>query len=70
MLGGTQRVVWHQSICASLTAAYMGKNTKQWVKSADVFPVKCTLLLCFCVCCYHILCTWDKPKERGKETEE
>lgn len=53
MLGEAQYVVWHQSICVFFTAAPMGKNTEHWVKSADMFPVKCTLLLCFCLLLSH-----------------
>lgn len=38
----------------SLTAARVKESAKQWVKSAEAFPGKCTSLLCFSVCCYHI----------------
>lgn len=27
---------------------------------------KCTLLLCFCMRCYQMLCTWDKPEDRQR----
>lgn len=63
-------MVWHQSICASLNAVYMAKNTKHWAKAADVEVHPIIVFLCLVLSNPVHLGYARKQIDRGTAREE